>query len=178
MLITTTLLPSVKYKRTKNKTMEKSTIDIIRQDNSDSTENRRDIAALAAAGLADFSLISLLQMGYFKKLPDLPGKVFDTVKVNTSKDAVIMGLPDGVISLGAYAATIFLAMAGTRFKKRSRLLDLALGGVVLGQAVGAVQYLYKMAFVQKKVCVYCVTGAVINFASLKPMYKLIRANNA
>lgn len=154
--------------------MGKSVIKKIRKDKSAEAENRRSVAALAAAGIVDFSLISLLQMGYFKKLPDLPGKVFDTVKVNTSKDAVIMGMPDGVISLGAYAATMFLATAATRFKKRSRLLDLALGGLVLGQAVGAAQYLYKMAFVQKKVCLYCVAGAAINFASLKPVYSLIK----
>jgi uncharacterized membrane protein len=157
--------------------MGKSVIKKLRKDKSAATENRRDVAALAAAGLVDFSLISLLQMGYFKKLPDVPGKVFDTVKVNTSKDAVIMGMPDGVISLGAYAATMFLATAASRFKKRSRLLDLALGGLVLGQAVGAAQYLYKMAFVQKKVCLYCVTGAAINFASLKPVYSLLKDKN-
>lgn len=153
---------------------KKSVIDKIRKDKSTATDNRRNIAALAAAGLVDFSLISLLQMGYFKKLPDIPGKVFDTVKVNTSKDAVIMGIPDGVISLGGYAATMFLAMAGARFKKKSRLLDLALGGIILGQAVGAAQYLYKMAFVQKKVCIYCVAGAAINFMALKPVYSLVR----
>ncbi|MCJ8167441.1 vitamin K epoxide reductase family protein [Pontibacter sp. E15-1] len=153
---------------------KKSVIDKIRKDKSTATENRRDIAALAAAGLVDFSLISLLQMGYFKKLPDLPGKVFDTVKVNTSKDAVLLGLPDGVISLGAYTLTMLLAMAGSRFKKRSRLLNLALGAVLVGQAAGAAQYMYKMAFVQKKVCIYCVTGAAINFAALKPVYTLLK----
>ncbi|WP_299762111.1 vitamin K epoxide reductase family protein [uncultured Pontibacter sp.] len=158
--------------------MEESVIDKIREDKSAATEKRREIAAWAAVGLVDFSLISLLQMGYVRKLPDLPGDVFDTVKVNTSKDAVIMGMPDGVISLGAYAATMFLAMAGTRFKKRSKLIDLALGGIVLGQALGAAQYLYKMAFVQKKMCVYCVTGAVINFVSIKPAYKLITGQSS
>ncbi len=153
---------------------KKSVIDKIRRDKSAATENRRDVAAFAAAGLVDFSLISLLQMGYFKKLPDLPGEVFDTVKVNTSKDAVLLGMPDGVISLGAYTLTMLLAMAGSRFKKRSRLLDLALGGVLLGQAAGAAQYMYKMAFVQKKVCLYCLTGAAINFAALKPAYTLLK----
>ncbi|WP_276499186.1 vitamin K epoxide reductase family protein [Pontibacter litorisediminis] len=153
--------------------MKKTIIDKIREDSSQSTQYRRQVVALSAAGLVDFSLISLLQVGYFRTLPDLPGKVFDTVKVNTSKDAVLMGMPDGVVSLGAYAAAMFLAVAGARSKKRSRLLNLALGGVVLGQAVGAAQYLYKMAFVQKRVCVYCVAGAVINFASLKPAYKLV-----
>lgn len=153
---------------------KKSVIDKIRKDTRKSTENRRTIAALAAVGLVDFGLISLLQMGYFKKLPDIPGKIFDTVKVNTSKDAVILGMPDGVISLGAYALTMFLAMAGIRFRKKSRLLDLALSGVVVGQALGAAQYMYKMSFVQKKVCVYCVAGAAINFASLRPVYQLLR----
>ena len=85
-----------------------------------------------------------------------------------------MGMPDGVISLGGYALTMLLTVAASRFKKRSGLLDLALGGLVLGQAAGAAQYLYKMAFVQKRICVYCVTGAVVNFASLKPAFFLIR----
>ena len=152
---------------------EPTIIDQIREDKTAATQNRREVAALAAAGLVDFSLISLLQIGYFKKLPDLPGKVFDTVKINTSKEAVLLGMPDGVISLGAYAATMFLAVAATRFKKRSRLLDLALGAITLGQAAGAALYLYKMAFVKKKVCVYCLTGAAINFAALRPVYKLV-----
>ncbi|WP_162052229.1 vitamin K epoxide reductase family protein [Pontibacter pamirensis] len=153
---------------------KKSVIDKVRKDKSTKTAYRRSIAASAAAGLVDFSLISLLQLGYFRKLPDFPGKVFNTVKVNTSKDAVMLGMPDGVISLGGYAVTMLLAVAGARFKKRSRVLDLVLGAVVLGQAAGAAQYLYKMAFVQKRICVYCVAGAVINFASLKPAYHLIR----
>jgi uncharacterized membrane protein len=156
--------------------MDKSTIDKLRSDKSKNTAHRRDIAALAAAGLADFSLISLLQIGYFKKLPDLPGNVFDTVKVNTSEDAVIFGMPDGVISLGAYAATMFLATAATRFRSQSRILDLALGGIILGQAVGAALYLHKMIFVEKKVCMYCVAGSVVNFATLKPAYNLIKSN--
>ena len=153
---------------------QQSVIDNIRKDKSTETENRRSIAASAAAGIVDFSLISLLQLGYFKALPDFPGKVFNTVKVNTSKDAVMLGMPDGVVSLGGYALTMLLAMAASRFKKRSRLLDMALGGVVLSQAAGAAQYLYKMAFVQKRICVYCVAGAAINFASLRPAYNLIR----
>lgn len=153
---------------------EKSVIDKIRNNTSEAAEYRRQIAASSALGMIDFSLISLFQLGFIKSLPDLPGKVFDTEKVNSSKDAVLMGMPDGVISLSSYAATILLATAATRFKKQSRILDVVMGGIVLGQAVGAAQYLYKMAFVQKKVCIYCVAGAAINFASLSPLYKLFR----
>ncbi|MBC5991247.1 vitamin K epoxide reductase family protein [Pontibacter cellulosilyticus] len=153
---------------------ETSIIDHIRNDSSKPTSYRRDIAALAALGLLDFSLISLFQMGKIKELPDLPGEVFDTKKVNTAKDAVLFGLPDGVISLGGYAATMFLAMAATRYKNQSRLLDVALGGVVLGQAAGAAQYMVNMTTVQKKACIYCIAGAVINFAALVPLTKLFK----
>lgn len=153
---------------------EKSIIDKIRKNNSEAAEYRRQIAALSALGLVDFSLISLFQLGFIKNMPDLPGEVFDTEKVNSSKDAVLLGMPDGVISLGAYTATILLATAATRFKKQSRVLDVAMGGIVLGQVAGAAQYLYKMAFVQKKVCIYCVAGAAINFAALSPLRKLFK----
>lgn len=151
-----------------------SIIDQVRNDSNEATQYRRQLAALAALGLVDFSLISLFQMGYIKKLPDLPGKIFDTEKVNSAQDAVILGMPDGVVSLGAYATTMFLAMASIRFRRKSRLIDMALGGVVLGQAAGAAQYMINMAAVQKKVCIYCVAGAAINFASLKPLIKLFK----
>ena len=153
---------------------EKTVIDSIRNDSSEATHYRRQIATLSALGMADFSLISLFQLGVIQKMPDLPGELFDTEKVNTSKDAVLLGMPDGVISLGTYAATLLVATAATRHKKHSRLLDVAMGGLILGQAAGAAQYLYKMAFVQKKVCIYCVAGAAINFASLQPLIRLFR----
>lgn len=153
---------------------EKTVIDKIRNNTSEAAEYRRQIAALSALGLIDFSLISLFQLGFIKEMPDLPGEVFDTEKVNSSEEAVLLGMPDGVVSLGAYTATILLATAATRFKKQSRILDVAMGGIILGQAAGAAQYLYKMAFVQKKVCIYCVAGAAINFAALSPLRKLFK----
>ncbi|WP_439883310.1 vitamin K epoxide reductase family protein [Pontibacter sp. MBLB2868] len=155
-------------------TSQTTVIDKIRKDDTTATQMRREIAALSAVGLVDFSLISLFQMGYIKKLPDIPAKIFDTHKVNTSKDAVLFGMPDGVISLGGYAGTMFLAMAATRFRKQSRLLDVAMGGIVLGQAAGAAQYMVHMATKQKRICIYCLTGMVINFSSVVSLYKLFK----
>ncbi len=152
-----------------------SIIDQMRAADDKAVVSRRRIAALAAAGLVDFSVISLFQMGFIKSLPDLPGKVFDSNSVNSSKDAVLLGIPDAPISLMAYAATIVVATAGNRKSKYTKYLDLLLGGIVLGQAFGAGHYLYKMITVQKKVCMYCVTGALINFAALKPLYDLYRS---
>ncbi len=153
---------------------EYSAVDKLRADQSKPTQYRRQIASLAALGLLDFSVISLFQLGYIKHMPDLPGKLFDSEKVNSSDDAVILGIPDGVISLSMYAATLFLATLASTKKKRSKWLDYLLGGVIAGQAIGAAQYLYTMTAVQKKVCLYCVTGAFINFAAVKPMLSLLK----
>ncbi|WP_373331063.1 vitamin K epoxide reductase family protein [Salmonirosea aquatica] len=151
-----------------------SVIDKMRADDSKAVVSRRRIAALAAAGLVDFSVISLFQLGYIKHLPDLPAKVFDSDRVNSSQDAELLGIPDAPISLMAYAATILVATAGNRGGKYTKFFDLLLGGIVLGQAFGGAHYLYKMITVQKKVCMYCVAGAMINFAALKPLYDLYR----
>ena len=152
-----------------------SAIDVLRADAGTPTQNRRKIAALAAIGLVDFSLISLFQLGYIKRMPDLPGKIFDSQKVNSSKDAVILGMPDGVFSLCAYAGTMLLATAASRKTKYSRFFDFMLGGIILGQAAGGAYYLYNMVTVQKKICIYCVTGALINFAAVKPFTAVITA---
>jgi len=154
---------------------QSSVIDVMRADKGPEIQNRRKIAALAIVGLVDFSLISLFQLGYIKQLPDLPGKIFDSKKVNSSQDAVMLGVPDGVFSLCAYAGTLFLATAASRPSKYSRLFDILLGGIIISQAAGGAYYLYNMAIVQKKVCVYCVAGALVNFAALKPYVSVITA---
>lgn len=151
-----------------------SVIDAMRGDESAGVESRRQIAALASAGLVDFSFISLYQMGYIRHMPDVPGKVFDSDKVNASQDAVLLGIPDAPISLFMYAATVLLATAASRKSKYSKYFDLLMGGIVLGQAAGGAHYLYKMAAIQKKVCLYCVTGAMLNFIAVKPLLDLYR----
>ena len=156
-------------------TRDRSVIEEIREDQSGATKSRRQIAALAATGLVDFSFISLYQLGYIRHMPDLPGEVFDSEGVNSSRDAVMLGIPDGPISLFMYAATVLLATAATRRSRFSRYFDLLMGGIVLGQAAGGAYYLYNMAKVQKKVCLYCVTGALINFASVKPLLDLYKS---
>lgn len=127
---------------------------------------RRKIIALAAAGLVDFSIISLYQTGVIKKLPDLPHPIFASNKVNAAEDAYMMGVPDGPVSATVYAASMVLAAAGGgRNASRKPVMDTLLGATVAGNAIGAIYYLWNMTFKQKKICVYCVTGAVINITS-------------
>lgn len=134
--------------------------------NTDDLNRRRRVLALSALGIVDFALISLYQSGAINRLPELPIKIFDSNKVNASPDAYRMGAPDGTISTLLYAANMVLATwGGTTASGRKPAHDVALGSVVAGNAAGAVYYLYDMIFKQKKVCPYCIVGAVINLAS-------------
>lgn len=147
----------------------------LRNGSSEDMEKRRKIIALSALGLVDFSIISLYQTGVIKKLPDLPYDIFDSNKVNASPDAYSMGVPDGPISAIAYASAMALAAAGgDEHSGRKPVFDLLFSGIVFGNAAGAAYYLYNMIFKQKKICLYCVGGAIINFASaaiIAPLFK-------
>jgi len=140
--------------------------DVLRNGYSDDLDRRRKVICLSALGLVDFSIISLYQTGVTRSLPDLPFPVFDSNKVNASKDAYMMGVPDGPVSAVAYALTMVLAATGgTEDVARKPVYDVALGGVVLSNVAGAAYFLYNMITQQKKICLYCITGAVINFES-------------
>lgn len=138
-------------------------------------DRRRQIALLSAIGVVDMGIVSLYQIGVIRKLPDLPGAVFDSNKVNTAKSAYVMGLPDGPVSLGLYALNMILASAkGSHRTGRSPLLDLLLAGAVLGSVGGTVAYLYEMIFKQKKACPYCLVAAGLNIAMLPLVFKEAR----
>lgn len=137
----------------------------LRKGTSNSLRRRRIITLLAAIGITDFCIISLYQMGFIKKLPDFPGKIFDSNQVNASEDAYQMGLPDGPVSTGVYALNMILASyRGDAKSGRPKFADIALAGSVFANAAGAAYYLKNMITRQGKVCPYCITGAVVNFA--------------
>lgn len=140
--------------------------DELRNGTAADLARRRKIIALSSIGLLDFTLISLYQTGVIRKLPDVPLALFDSNKVNASKQAYMMGAPDGPISAAAYALSMVLASAGgSNQTNRPPVLDMMLSGVVAGNAIGGAWYLVDMITRQKKICLYCVTGAMINFTS-------------
>lgn len=147
----------------------------LRHGQSDSLKRRRNIALLSAFGILDFLLISLYQLGIIRHMPDPPGKIFNSDKANGSKEAYAMGAPDGPISLVLYALNIVLASAGGSSRSgRHPIFDLLLGGAILGSVVGSISYMYNMIFKQQKACIYCITGALLNFAMLRPLIPEVR----
>lgn len=138
-------------------------------------KKRRMIMGLSAFGLLDFAFISLYQTGVIKRLPELPFAVFDSNKVNAAPDAYKMGAPDAAISSWIYATNMVLAsIGGTEDAGRKPIHNLLLATTVATNAAGAVYYLYKMTFYQKKICPYCIAGAAINLASAVIMIPLLK----
>jgi uncharacterized membrane protein len=147
----------------------------LRNNDSEAMDKRRLITLLSALGLVDFAVISLYQTGVIEKLPDLPLPIFDSNKVNASKEAYQFGVPDGPISAAVYAATMVLAAAGgSEQSGRKPVFDTLLGTAVMGNTAGAIYYLYDMIFKQKKICLYCLAGAAVNIASAVIVAPLVK----
>lgn len=139
---------------------------------SDSPEMnyRRGITIVSLVGVAAMGIVSLLQMGIVKHLPDPPVDEphFDSDKVNSTKEAYSYGMPDGPLTIAAHATTIAIAAAGPpdRYKNRPWLPLLATA-IALPQAAIAAKYLfYQMPKVDKAWCPYCVTDALMHFATV------------
>lgn len=152
--------------------LKKTLVQKVQSKNDSKAKHRREIALLNAIGIIDFIPISLYQLGIIKHMPDFSPKVFDSDFVNASKEAQIAGLPDGPVSLLMYAANVVAVGAALKGDKRKNIFDYLIAANALGQAAGGAFYLYTMATKQKKVCIYCVTGALLNFAALVPLKKL------
>ena len=87
----------------------------LRQGVNPSLRYRRRIAGLTLTAMASLGFITLYQMGLIAHLPDPPLPGFDADKVHGSpKGYKRFALPDGVLGLGSYAATLALAATGGR----------------------------------------------------------------
>ena len=131
---------------------------------------RRAIVAVSLVGIAAMGIVSLLQTGVVKHLPDPPVDTphFDTDKVNGSKEAYSYGMPDAPLTVAAHAASLAIAAAGPedRYEKRPWLPLLATA-LALPQAAIAAKYLfYQMPKVDKAWCPYCVVDALMHFATV------------
>lgn len=150
----------------------------LRKKDSEDLRRRRRIITLAAIGVIDFTVISLYQTGVIKRLPDLPLPYFDSNSVNASAKAFATGFPDGTSGVLMFGSTMLLASyGGNRQSGRKKYWDKLLMGMVSAGAIAGAQYLYDMAFKQKKICLYCVTGAALSFSMLPPAFTTIKESD-
>ena len=128
-------------------------------------KRRRAIVALSLFGMANMAIVSLLQTGLVKHLPDPPSDSFDSDKVNSSDTAYKLGTPDGTLSLAGLALNVPLAGFGGDARAESLpYVPIAASVKCAVEAVAAGWYFYQMPAKEKKWCAYCIAGALTNAA--------------
>lgn len=142
----------------------------IRQSGSQTMQLRRGITVASLVGIGMMGVVSLLQMGVVRHLPDPPTRRprFDSDRVNTSEEAYSYGMPDAPLTVVAHAATLAIAAAGPADRHRERpWLPLLATMVALPQAAIAGRYLFhQMPKVDKAWCPWCVVDALAHFATV------------
>lgn len=128
---------------------------------------RRWTIGLSLAGMASMAAVPLLQTGVVKHLPDPPLPGFNSDKVNLSKAAFPLGVPDGTLGLLAFAANLPLAARGSadRAHRMPWLPALSTAKALVDVLVSA-WYFYQMPAREKAWCIYCIVSAFANVGIL------------
>jgi hypothetical protein len=131
-------------------------------------ENRRATAGLALLSIGSLALVALYQMGLFRRLPQPSLPLFDTEKTNGSDEAyALLGVPDAVLGLGSYAATLGLAAMGGRDRAHTApLLPLALAAKSLVDAVEATRLSHRSWTKHRAFSIYSLVVLCCTLATL------------
>lgn len=132
----------------------------LQQSRDSNMRRRRQIILASLVGMASMGIVSLLQTGIVKHLPDPAIPEFDSDKVNSSDTAYALGVPDGTLSLMGFAANIpVAAAAGVNRATEKPWIPLAAAIKAGVEAAAALWYFYQMPAKEKAWCAYCITGA-------------------
>lgn len=101
--------------------------------------------------------VAMYQLGASPRLPDPPLKIFDSERITMSKAAHPFGIPDGVLGLASFAATLTLAL----MSKRSRTANGLLGSKLAFDAAVAGFNASRQVIGFGKLCSWC-TGTALS----------------
>ena len=110
----------------------------------------------AALALGTLIPVALYQTGVLRKLPDPPGAIFDSDYITSSKDAHPFGIPDSLLGLGSYGATLALLLGAPKCGVVRKVLAVKLAADSTMAATNVVKQLVKF----RRVCSWC-TGTAI-----------------
>jgi uncharacterized membrane protein len=110
----------------------------------------------AALALGTLVPVALYQTGMLRSLPDPPGAIFDSEWITSSKDAHPLGIPDALLGLGSYGATLALLLAAPKCSLVRKVLAAKLTGDGSMAAFNVVKQVVKF----RRVCSWC-TGTAI-----------------
>lgn len=113
--------------------------------------------ACCCAAMATLAPVALVQLHIMNDLPELPGRMFNSKQVVTSKGAYPLGIPDGVLGLASYGVTLALLLAATPERPMVRRL---LRGKLAWDATMAIRNVRKQVTEHKHICSWCLGAAV------------------
>ncbi len=113
--------------------------------------------ACCCAAMAALTPVALVQLHIIKDLPDLPGRMFNSKRVVTSKGSYRLGIPDGILGLASYGVTLALLLSATPERPLMRRL---LRGKLALDATMAIRNVRKQATEHKYLCSWCIGVAV------------------
>ena len=122
---------------------------------------RRWVVGLSMAGASSMGLIVLYQVGILKHLPEPPLPRLDADKVDASAEAyATFELPDGILGLSSYAATMALAAMGGQDRVQEQpWLPLALAAKVAFDTFQAGKLTLNQVNKQHAFCSWCLLAA-------------------
>ncbi len=140
----------------------------LRQGYSSSLKRRRGIIGLTFFSCAVLGAVALYQIGIIKKLPEPPGRAFDTRKVNGSGEAYsIMKMPDAFLGIASYAATALLAAMGPESRSRTQpWMPIGMGFKLLADSAMAAKLTFDEATRFRAFSVWSVLTAVATWSAL------------
>jgi len=131
-------------------------------------------AATVACAVAVLTLVPVAahQLGLLDHLPDPPSGLFDSDRITESKTAHPLGIPDSVLGLGSYAATLALLLASRRLRIARPLLHAKLAADSSAAAFNVVRQVVKF----RRLCSWCTGTAIATAAMVYYGRKALRAD--
>ncbi len=139
----------------------------LRSATSPDLRRRRWLVGLSLLGSTIGQVVTLYQFGIVRHLPDPPGRLFDSNRVNASTYAYKrLQMPDAVLMIGTYAVTAALAAAGPENRaERTPLLPVALAAKTLFDVATNLILAREEWQENQALCAYCQTASALSLAS-------------
>ena len=118
--------------------------------------NRPLLIGASCVAIATLVPVALYQLDVISELPDPPWSAFDSERITMSKMAHPLGVPDGLLGLASFGATLALALLARRNKTAKKLLGAKLGLDVSVAAFSAVRQVAGFG----KLCSWCTATAL------------------
>jgi uncharacterized membrane protein len=122
-----------------------------------------------SAALLTLAPVAIRQLGLVDHLPDPPGSLFASDEITGSSAAHPMGIPDGLLGIASYGATLTLILLARKRPEARKLLAAKL--VADGCAAGFNTVRQVARF--RKLCSWCTATAICTAVMIVAGRKLI-----